>query len=45
MRWEHELDRQLEERTQHLEDLLGRDTLVRPLDRKLQALPAVDEPG
>src|SRR5207302_3039910 len=43
VRREDELDRQLEQRTQRLEDLLRRDTLVRPVGRALQALPAVDE--
>src|SRR5207247_5647655 len=43
VRREHELDRKLEERAQGLEDLLGRNALVRPVGGKLEALAAVDE--
>jgi hypothetical protein len=34
VRREHELDRQLDQRTQRLEDLLRRDSLVRPVGGK-----------
>jgi hypothetical protein len=43
VRREHELDRQIEHRTQRLEDLLGRDALVRPVGRKLEPSSPVDE--
>ncbi len=39
VRREHELDRQLEQRAQRLEDLLGRHAFVRPIGRELEARP------